>query len=503
MNKLRIVLILIITSCFLNSFSQKTTPVQIDQADALEYDEKIGKNVQRLIGNVKFTHENTTMTCDSAYFVGDSNIVRAFGLIHINQADSVDLWGEYLNYNGNTKFAELHRKVKLKDKQITLTTEHLNYDMNKRLASYYNGAKIVDKENTLTSHLGYYYSSKKEFFFKDSVLLVNKKYTMNSDTLMYNTSTDVASFFGPTHIRSKDNYIYCENGWYDTKKNISEFNENAYYNKKEHYLRGQKLYYDRNSGIGRAYKDVQMQDTNQKMLITGNISLYNEKKGFAWVTDSALFMQYDLKDTLFLHADTLRAEFVDSTKQGKFLFAYHKAKFFRTDLQGMTDSLVYCFADSTIRLYHDPVIWQEKNQLSAIHIFVQIADSTVKSVHLREASFMIQKDDTLSYNQIKGKTIDALFDKGEIYKVNVSGNGETIYYVRENDRNLIGINKAESANIEILIENREINIIKYLTQPKATLYPETELSPSETYLRGFKWEENKRPKKMKDIFIWN
>jgi len=164
------------------------------------------------------------MFCDSAYSYRDSNMVDAFGNVHIVQGDTLNLYGNKINYSGDNKLAKVRGNVKLVDKSITLTTEALDFDLASNIGYYTTGGKIVDTANVLTSITGKYYSNDNLFFFKDSVVLTNKDFVLRADTLKYNSQTERAFIVGPTTITgtNKDGVLYSENGWYDTRTNISE-----------------------------------------------------------------------------------------------------------------------------------------------------------------------------------------------------------------------------------------------------------------------------------------
>ena len=288
------------------SSAQKTKKIEILNANTFEYDQSLGLDARRLIGDVAFKHEDAIMKCDSAYMYSESNSMDAFGNVHINQGDTINIYGDTLKYNGNSKKAELLGNVRLIDRDMTLTTDHLNYDLKNSTAHYFGGGKIISSanQNTLTSHQGYYYSKNKELFFKDSVVLINPEYEIYSDTLKYHTTTEISYFFGPTIIRGKDNLIYCENGWYDTQKDISQFKKNAYIITKEQKLQGDSLHYDRNKGIGKAFKNIQITDTVRKFIINGNYAIHYEKEDNSIITGNTMLTMILESDSLFLHADT-------------------------------------------------------------------------------------------------------------------------------------------------------------------------------------------------------
>jgi len=479
-------------------YSQKVTKIDLVSANTLEFDKSLGDDVKQLIGNVILKHENTYLYCDSAYLYSETNSVKAFSNVHITST-SVNIYGDYLVYDGNTKISEMHNNVKMIDGAMTLRTEHLNYNTKTNIGNYTTGGKITDAENKLTSIIGYYYADTKQFFFKDSVVLINPRYTMHSDTLMYNTNSEISYFYGPTTIISKENFIYCENGWYDTRNDIAQFNKHAYFQNNDQKLSGDSLYYSRNTGFGKAFDNITVTDTVRDIILKGNYAEYYEKIGKTIMTDKAVLIQVIEDDSLFLHADTLKA-FFDSTHTGKFMFAYHHARFYKSDLQGVADSIFYSFKDSVISMYMSPILWTKENQLSSDTILIRMKHKQIDCMELYSSAFIISQDDTAKYNQIKGKMITGYFINNDLRKIKVKGNGETLYFVRDDGKKLIGINKAESENMLIYVADRDIKTISFSIKPEATLYPESDLSPADILLKGFRWEDQVRPNNKEDIF---
>jgi lipopolysaccharide export system protein LptA len=484
------------------SFGQekKKKRIELRNAEVLEYDESLGHNARRLLGDVVFEHEGALMYCDSAYLYAD-NSMDAFSHVRINKGDSIKLFCEELNYNGNTEFAKAKRNVRLEDKEMTLTSQKLDYNMATERAWYNTGGKIVDSENTLTSKVGYYYSTVEEMFFKDSVTLVNEKYTLYCDTLRYNTESEVAFFLGPTKIISEENTILCNFGWYDTELDISQFSNNATVYSSDQSIRGDSLYYNKRRGYGIAIGNVIVADTAQDIILTGERAKYFEVGDMVVLTDSAVMIQDMGADSLFLHADTLLS-IVDTLIDRRILFAYHHAKFFKPDMRGKCDSLVYSYADSTIRLYTDPIMWSDENQLTADSMWIQNRNGKIDKLYMKENAMIISEEDSAMYDQIKGNYMTGYFKEQKLRKVYVEGNGETIYFAGEDGAEPDNVNKAKASNLIINIEKNKVKDIVFLTQPDATLYPLNLVKINEMKLDGFNWRISERPEKMEDIFVW-
>ena len=495
------ILLILLLVLPLGLLAQKKVKVTLQSANTMEYRKAMGPDLKRLLGEVVFEHDGALLYCDSAYFYEEENSLEAYGKIRIKISDTLNLYGDYLQYDGDSRVADIVDNVKLVDKQTTLTTDHLVYDRNTNEAFYQDGAVITNKNNKLTSTKGYYFTSLKQFFFKDKVVLSNPKYKMYCDTLLYETVSRVSYFKGPTRIVGKDNFMYCENGWYNTISDISQFNKNAYIKNEGQVLKGDSLYYDREKGIGKAFQNVSIFDSVQNVTITGECGHYEKKLGYSLVTDSAMAMLVDKKDTLFVHADTLYATF-DENQETKTVLAYHKAKFFRKDLQGMSDTLFYNMLDSTITFFCKPIIWFEDNQLTADSIRLWITYNKADTMMLYNSSFIVSKADTGKYNQIKGRNMTAYFHENELYKVKVNGNAKTLYFAREDNGDKIGVNIAASSDMVVSVKDRKISRIKYLNKPDATLYPEKDLPEKDLLLPGFEWFGERRPRNAKAIFSW-
>ncbi|HOU97980.1 MAG TPA: OstA-like protein [Bacteroidales bacterium] len=492
-----IILIVFIIPLFVKS--QNVKKIELINADMIDYDEaRYGKNVRRMVGNVTLKHENAILTCDSAFYNTEQNDVQMYGEVNINFSDTIHLHGKYISYSGNQKTAKVRKDVTLIHKRATLYCDSLNYDRNTSVAYYFNYGKIVSNESVLVSKWGYYFAQLRDFVAVRDVILTNPKYKMYSDSLRYNIQSGISTFYGPSKIISDTNLIYCENGWYDTKKDISRFSKNAYLWSKKKLLKGDSLFYDRGKQYGIATKNVSLIDSTNQLTISGNYGRYYENPDKAFMTDSALFVAVqDSVDTMYLHADTLF--YLTTIDSLKYLKAYYHVKMFKNDLQGSCDSLVYSVRDSVMEMFKVPILWSEQHQLTAKQIKIFFRNDSIHRIYLNEIAFIISHEDSTLFNQIKGKTMTGYFKNNKLYKVDVKGNGQTIYYPKDNNE-IIGANKAESSDLTIFIENNEVKKIVFFKQPNATLFPLNQINANEFKLDYFKWYENIRPLNALDIF---
>lgn len=492
--------------------AQETSQIEILNANTLEFDETTGRKAKRLIGDVRFKHDDALMFCDSAYFYSEENSMDAYGHVKIVQGDSLQLFGDSLNYDGKTQKALLRGNIKLINNDIILTTRFLDYDRASNVAYYYSGGTVVNQEEntTLTSELGYYYSEAKAFYFKNEVVLKHPDYTIEADTLQYGSTSKVVDFLGPTTITSKEDYIYTEDGWYNTTSNVSRLYRNAYLYSDKKIIKGDTLYFERESGYGEIINNGSITDTVQDLALEGNVVHFFQEQDSVMITDRALMKQFFEEDTLYMHADTFKLstqyqiiDSLNSTDTLRNLFAYNGVKFFKSDMQGKADSLVYNFSDSTINFFNDPVLWSEENQLTGDFIYLQMKNGDIHAIHLEENAFIISKADTLfeHYNQIKGDSMIGYFQEKELRKIQVIDNAETIYYARDEKGDYIGVNKAEGNNMLIFLENNELVSLTFIKDPEAILYPVNEPKPKDLVLNGFDWRIAEKPLSKEEVFL--
>ncbi|PCJ63116.1 MAG: organic solvent tolerance protein OstA [Bacteroidetes bacterium] len=486
--------------CSFLSFAQTSTPVgqtkiEILSADQLTYNQERGR-FQICRGNVRFKQGTMFMNCDSAYFYEEVNRIEAFGKIHIRQKDTLDLWGGYLEYDGDLRQAKVSKNVKLTDGEMVLTTDQLNYDMVNKVGYYSSGGNIVNNEDKLYSRKGTYYTRSKEFYFKDSVRLTNPEYTMESDTLSYNTFTKVATFYGPTYIRSEENTIYCQSGWYNTDKEVSQFSNRAYIEGKENRLEADSMVYYRETGFGEAFGNLKLVDTTEEITITGQYGKYNRISKKTLITGNPIAIKNMDGDSFYLSADTL-INFADTAlNQKRRLNAFHDVNVYMSEMQAVADSMVYNLSDSTIGFYTNPVLWTDSNQITGDTIIVFRSSEGLRKLEAFNNGFIVERDRNGFYNQIKGKRLDAYFVASKLKRVDVDGNGQSIYYALEDSTQYAGVNDVVCGKMVIRIDVlNKVRTINFKNKPKAIFYPLEKFPNSKAKLSGFEWKNSIRPKK--------
>lgn len=468
--------------------------VNLKDADVIIGGVKDGQRIERVIGNVVFVQNETTIYCDSAIFYRGKSQVEAFGKVKIVE-DSITITANKLEYDGLTRIARLRQNVVFtKLATATLYTHFLDYDRNRNLAKYFNGGRLVDSINTLVSNKGYYQVNYDLASFKQNVVGTNPDYTLKTDTLQYHTGSKVMYFHALTTITDTDgNIFYYESGQYDTNTKLSRFAKGKF-ETADYTLDAERLFLDDALKIYRARGNVIMTSKEEELTIYSDDSDYFKGEGYSKIYGNPLVAKRTSEgDTLYLKADTLVSiESEDAAK--KRLIAYRNVKIYKEDLQGVADSLVYFFQDSLIILYKKPMLWTQGNQLTADTIRMLIHNNTIDKLLLTSNSFVIAEDTIGYYNQVKGRRMTAYFDGGSINKVLVEGNGESLYHaIEENTNLLMGINKIICSNMLILFREQRVYQINFYVKPDARFIPPHELKQNDKTLTGFVWRAREKP----------
>ncbi|GEO08652.1 hypothetical protein SAE01_11480 [Segetibacter aerophilus] len=473
-----------------------------------------------LAGHVKMKQDLTLIYCDSAVLNQAANIVEAFGNIHINDADSVHTYSQYLKYLGNEKTAFLKRKVRLTDGRAVLTTDELEYNTFTHIGTYLKGGKVVDGTTVLTSTEGYYYGDTRDMYFKKKVFLNDPQYKVNTDTLLYNTYTQIARFTVPTKIKTGTRTVNTSEGFYDMKNKKAVFGKRPVVDDKDYTLTADDLAFDEATHFGEAQGSVvyKSKDTANKFAVLANNMKSNNNTGSILATQKPLMIIQQKNDTIYVTADTLYSgkltelekfrrvpNITDTitTKQTKnpadsnsnrFFEAYFNVKVFSDSLQAVGDSLFYSFRDSTFRFFKNPVVWSQENQVVGDTIYLFTENKKPKRFYAFENGLAINKVEKDLYNQFKGNTIDGIFKDGNIDFVRAKGNAENIYYTADEQGGFIGANRSTSDVIDVVFREKKPYKVTFLRNLQGTISPIRQVNSSEMRVRGFNWLEAKRPK---------
>ncbi|MCG9973128.1 OstA-like protein [Christiangramia crocea] len=461
--------------------------------------------LSKVDNQVYFDHDGIEVWCDNAVFYKEANFFKAYGNIRMKQGDSVSMTSNYAEYNGNTEFAFASGNVSMKRPQTTLETDSLFFDRVKQQAYYRSGGKVTDTASVLTSKIGRYFMEEDKYSFINEVVVTNPEYTINSEQLDFYSETGHAYLYGPSTIKSETSTVYCERGFYDTRADNGYFIKNSQINYDNRILRGDSLYFNRENSFASATNNIRVIDTINDSRVTGHYAEVYRDKDSVFITKKAVAASLQERDTLFIHSDTIM---ITGKPEKRVIRGFYDVRIFKEDetgenpMSGRSDSIYSDQQTGLTKLINlnrdggnrNPVLWSNENQMTgdSIHLMSNTKTEQLDSLLVFNNAFLIQKDSIEGYNQIKGKKLTGYFQDNELNEVIIDKNTETLHYMRNNDSELIGINKTLASSIRILFRDREIQDIYYYNQIDGKLTPEADFPPNARELKGFNWRGEER-----------
>ncbi len=493
--------------------------VYLKHADELKFDQ-FGPNPDAQIakGHVHFINRGATLLCDSAYYYQATNSFRAFGHVRFRQGDTLSLTCDNAWYDGEGQMMQARKDVVLHHRGQVLYTDSLNYDRLYDNAYFFKGGRLVDGKSKLSSDWGEYNTNSRQAVFYYDVQLHTPKNRVSTDTLYYDTKTSMAHIVGmytpdrgagrpePSVIHNQGGVVKTTDAFFNTKTDKARLYGRSTVVDKEKTITGDTLFYDSSTGSNHGYGNVVYVDTKNKNKLTAEEVAYNEKTGKGFATKKALVVDFSQKDTLYMHADTLRIETfnINTDSVYRCVHGYDHVRAYRVDFQAMCDSLVYDTRDSCMTMYKDPITWSDGRQLTGEKILVYTNDSTVRLAHvIGQALSIEQMKDSVHYGQVSSKEILAYFNDGNIRRSDAVGNVRAIFYPTDKgDSTLIGLNYVESDTMRMFISpTRQLQRI-WMPKAQGTLYPMTQIPPGKDKLDVFQWFADLRPTGPADVFVW-
>ncbi|PIE99921.1 MAG: OstA-like protein [Maribacter sp.] len=451
---------------------------------------------------IQFEHEGADLFCDIAIYYQKENKLKAIGNILLQQGDSIQMTSGKINYDGNENMAKAWENVVLTSStKMTLKTDTLHFNRLEQQAYYKDFGTVVDSVNTLTSQIGRYFLENKKLQFLDSVHIVNPDYILDSEQLDYYETSKNAYLYGPSTITGKTYKIYCERGFYDTKVETGYFIKNTRIDYNNRIIKGDSVYFNKAREFASATNNIKVIDTVNNGVIKAHYAEVFKTKDSVFATRRAVSIVIMEKDSLFIHGDTLM---LTGKPEHRVLRAFKNAKFFKTDLSGKCDSIHSNQRTGVTQLITNPVIWNGHNQMTgdSIHLKSNLKTEKMDSLKVLNNAFVISIDSVSmeGYNQAKGKNLFGKFKDNQLKLVDLIKNTEVIYYMYNDDDELIGINKTICSAIRIKMAGNDIEELTFSTNPDGDIFPETELPLNSRKLKGFVWRGDERIVTKEDIF---
>lgn len=454
-------------------------------------------------------------------------------------------------YDSKVKKFTFNENVNMFTDSVFVKTQTLIYESDLDLATFSTTTDVWKEENMLSAHRGWFNKGTELFFFTDNVHIMTEDQEGWCDSLYFKKVTSDVEMLGNAQVTDTTRNVFALAGrieYVDSLSKTTLTRKPAVISQTEEkdgsidtvYLGAERLVYmaipmfkvdsmavvdakkrlsdididpvgeyrkkaaeaaakaadeaamnDPNLAAKKAAMEKRKQEMMKKKkeapkdsLATGDVSSVSDSLS---VTDSLATL-----DSLAV-VDSLAVPPVDSTRFG-FLEANKNVKIYKKSMQVACDSLLFTDLDSLVRMYQNPVIWQETTrQYQADSISLIVKDGSMEKASLMSNAFVILQQDTMHYNQIKGTEMLAFFgDKGALKRFDVLGGASALFYVEENGT-LATVNKTDSKMLSASFRDGEIERIYYYDQPKNDGYPKVQMTKEDRSLKGFNWQPDRRP----------
>lgn len=444
----------------------------------------VNDNIVYLKGDVLVTDPEFTMRTDTLQFKTDEQIVQFVAPSLISQRKS-KIYTEGGFYDIEQGFAEFDKNPQYEKEGQKGRAQRMRYTGN-------------SKEYTLEG----------DAFIDDPV----KGQKVNADVVRYNSETEATVLKGNAHFQDSIRDITGAEIRYNGKNKDFHLTGRGKVVDMPNTIEADSLSFNDELGNGLAIGNVVFEDTVSHYTILSYRLDYNKRSeylnaygGFGG-TDRPLMKSVVDRDTLFLSADTLVSFKPDSANDARLLLAHRDVRIFKHDLQAICDSLSFNSADSIFYFYkldslHQPILWSDTSQFSGDTLRLRMKNSKPDKLWLMQHAFVVNSEEGVLFNQVKGRNISVQFRDSEAREMYVNGNAEAIYYALDEKGAYIGMNQTACSEMRLYFNNKKVESIKFYNEPSGKFSPMDKVGKENKPLDGFFWEQKRRPHGLSEILF--
>ena len=449
---------------------------------------------------------------------GSSQLTSKRGYYYVNEKaayfkDSVvvvdpnfSLKADTLKFNTETKVVEFLGPTLIKNDSIKVYCENGFYDTENNVAEFTQNAQFQKNEQKAQADIIRYDGANSAYLLVGNAKFSEGTQQATADTIRHDEIADKTYLIGNAKFEDGNQNIDAESIVYDAGTDTYSTRGRSLISDPPQILEADQVDYSEESGLGIAIGNVIWQDTSAKITILCQKADYNQATNYLKASGGRngrpLFIAEIDDDSLFMVADTLLSTKVDSisTDSSRLLIGYYDVRIYKSNLQAISDSLVYNTQDSLFYFFDDPIMWSDTSQFSADTMRMQLSNNTIDRIFLKNNGLIVNSPDEIYFNQIQGKEITAFFKEGDLRRMIVEGNAESVYYALDEEQAYIGVNKVISSEMELLFGANQIEQIKIIEKPNGSMTPMREADHEGLKLKDFYWETQKRPKSVEDLF---
>ena len=508
----------------------------------------VNTNIIDAVGNVQVIQENTMLTSDSLKYDIPANLAMFRGsLVELYDKEGNILNTNYLNYNTQDSIATFYFGASMKSNDGKIVeSDNGSYVAAEKKFSFEDNVQIFTDSVLMVSSRVDYLTETDVVVFNENTVAWRDENMLFANSGNFDRPKDVFTFDKDGYIFTKEQELWADFiQYYRATGNADLFNnvqildtvqsavcmaDKVVYRPSE-----DKIELTESPVVGMYSVENDVADT---LFLAADIILYKTRKMFevdsVAVAQARERVRLSAVDPIAIHdqerrsvrekgglsgkrigavaaADTVSVALADSiaitenvvaqpdTSDIAFIDAFHNVRFYRSDIQGKCDSLVYTGLDSMARFYGRPVMWYNGiNQFTADSIQGVIKERALEKVNLLTNAFIAIEEDTVHYNQIKSAEMMAFFSDSELYRFDALGGVSAIFYMEE-DSTITLMDQEECKMLTAKISNNEIRRTRSIGDLKQNVFPVFNLSLESQRLKGFEWRGEERPASRQEV----
>lgn len=502
-------------------------------ANAMEYDSDSSQ--AKLIGNIQLNKNKSKLFTDTLFYDMNKKMAtyKDGGIFY---SGDTQLSSKSGSYNTESYLAAFKDSVIVIDTDFALRADTLTFDTEKEILYFHAPTRLKTDSADIYTESGFYetltgkadfiqkaqYKKGDETAIADTIRLIEdqKKYFLlgnailsdsfrlaTGDVIVFSEISDQLDIFGSAHYEDYEKLqdIKADSIRYNKKEGTYTTRGRSLISDPPQFLEANQVDYQESTGFGLAFGDIIWRDTSENITLYSDTLLYQKDKeyfkAYNKINERPLMIVLLDNDSLFLSANTLSSIRPDTTglDSTRIFVANEDVRVFKSDLQAVCDSLTYNPSDSLISMFKNPVAWTDTSQFSADTLILTNGKAGIKEINMSGNSIIINELDSIFYNQIQGKTIDAFFIEKNLNQMTANGNAEVVYYIKDEENAYVGVDKTSCGLMNIYFGNNEVEKIVFYVKPKTQILPMLKAEHLKIRLGGFRWNEEAKPKFPKDV----
>jgi len=456
------------------------------------------------------TNGQSQLTSTHGYYFVNQKEVYFKGDVLVTDPDFT-MRTDTMAFNTETQLVRFVAPTLISQRDGRIYTESGFYDIENDFAEFDLNPQYEKEGQKGRARKMRYTGTTKEYTLEGDAYIEEESRQTKADVIRYNTENENIVLYGNASYRDSVRDVTGAEIHYNSQTKRFQLTGRGRVSDPPNIIEADSLDFIDQLGSGVALGNVVWVDTASDFTILAWRMDYNKQTeylnafggaGAAGPDGRPLMKSLIDRDTLYLAADTLTSYKPDTISDTRLLLAHLDVRIFKSDMQAACDSLSFSSADSIFwffKLKNLPLIWSDTSQFSADTIRMLLKDKKLDRIWLRQNALVINSEDEILFNQIKGRNNTAFFRDNEVREMLVEGNAQAVYYALDDRRAYIGVNETECSEMRLFFGDNKVTSIKFYQEPAGKFIPIKKAGKDSKKLDGFFWEKARRPKRVGDL----